>query len=507
VIRLFTGALIAMAATFAVSTQAAQPPPSVQSENPAPLPAIEPVKLLVITPQLFADPLRPLVAHKNKTGMPARLLTLESVRWDYSGRDDPEKLKRAIAHAHKGAGARYVMLVGDASLMPVRYRQVQQMSSDAPHTGTYNPSELYYANLYRDHVPGNLADDPVAIRHSDEFDSWDGDGNGRFNEQHWNNDAVSYNPDRVDGCPDIALGRVPAHTPQEVRNYVAKVIRYESGDNSSAGFGHFTFVADKGYDGSQHLCDDIIADSIVRAFPKSSVFERLYLNCAPNEFVGAPWSRGDFTAIDIATTRSWWITYLGHAGPKFWAIYENGRGYDDGRVGNLKGSGALPIVFTIGCESGRFMSYAPSELYRDQQRRQHNFVWNGESRSWNDTATRQQSKAPLVVPQPYAYDFPAYSNRTFACSWLTASTGGAVAFFGQTLVCEADKGHDLEKELFLRYGAGDRVLGDLWLNGQWKYWLNNRRSENVFRHPRIFLGIMTFFGDPSLRLPEVRTVP
>jgi hypothetical protein len=41
---------------------------------------------------------------------------------------------------------------------------------------------------------------------------------------------------------------------------------------------------------------------------------------------------------------------------------------------------------------------------------------------------------------------------------------------------------------------------DLWLNGQRKYWLNNRRSENVFRHPRIYLGIMTLFGDPSLRL-------
>jgi hypothetical protein len=41
----------------------------------------------------------------------------------------------------------------------------------------------------------------------------------------------------------------------------------------------------------------------------------------------------------------------------------------------------------------------------------------------------------------------------------------------------------------------------LWLSGQRKYWLNNRRSENVFRHPRIYLGIMTLFGDPSLRLP------
>ena len=276
----------------------------------------------------------------------------------------------------------------------------------------------------------------------------------------------------------------------------------DAGDFKTHGFGRFTFIADKGYDGSQGMCDDIIGDSIVRAFPKTSAFEKLYLNCSPNEFVSAPWARGNFAAIDAATTRSWWITYLGHAGSRYWAIHENGRGYDDGRVGQLSGASVLPIVFTIGCESGMFMTYAPSETYRDEQQRRHRFVWHGESRAWDDQETGQKIKAPLIAPQPYAYDFPGISNRTFACSWLLSSPGGAIAFFGETLVCEDDKGQDLEKELFLRYGAGDRILGDLWLNGQRNYWINNRASENVFRHPRIYLGIMTMFGDPSLPLPS-----
>jgi hypothetical protein len=461
-----------------------------------------PAKLLVIAPPAFAGVLQPLIAHKNQTGMSALLVTIESLREGFPGKDDPEKIKRGIAYACEKLDTRYVMLVGDASLVPVRYRQVQQVPKDAPLDGTYNPSELYYANLYQGHMPGDAVDDPRAIRDSGVFDSWDSNGNHRFNEQHWKDDALSYNPDRVDGCPDVALGRLPAHTVQEVRNYVAKVIRYESGDFNAAGFGDFTFIADKGYGGSQQMCDDIITGSIAIAFPKSSVFEKLYLNCSPNEFVGAPWARGDFAAIDAATTKSWWITYLGHAGPRYWAIYENGRGYDDGRVGKLKNAGVLPVVFTIGCESGMFMSYAPSETYHDQQQRRHKFVWHGESRTWDDQVTGENIKAPLTVPQPYAYDFPGSSNRTFACSWLMSSAGGAIAFFGETLVCEDDKGHDLVKELFLRYGAGDRVLGDLWLYGQRKYWINNRASENVFRHPRIYLGIMTLFGDPSLRLPS-----
>ena len=85
------------------------------------------VKLLVIAPQSFAEVLQPLIAHKNDTGMPARLVTLESLRVSFPGKDDPEKVKRAIADAHERLGARYVMLVGDASLMPGRYRQVQQI--------------------------------------------------------------------------------------------------------------------------------------------------------------------------------------------------------------------------------------------------------------------------------------------------------------------------------------------------------------------------------------------
>jgi hypothetical protein len=48
--------------------------------------------------------------------------------------------------------------------------------------------------------------------------------------------------------------------------------------------------------------------------------------------------------------------------------------------------------------------------------------------------------------------------------------------------------------------GGERVLGEMWLKGQQQYWRDFERDENVFQAPRIYLGIMTFFGDPSLRL-------
>jgi len=189
---------------FPISVRATPLPLAAPGETPEPLhPVTGIVKLLVIAPQSFVDVLQPFIAHKNKTGLPARVLTVESLRASYAGGDDPEKVKSAIAQAHQKLGVQYVMLVGDASLIPVRYRQVQQIPREATADGTYNPSELYYANLYQGHIPGPAANDPVEIRNSGIFDTWDRNRNGRYNEQHWKDDAVSYNPDQVDGCPDV----------------------------------------------------------------------------------------------------------------------------------------------------------------------------------------------------------------------------------------------------------------------------------------------------------------
>ena len=67
-------------------------------------------------------------------------------------------------------------------------------------------------------------------------------------------------------------------------------------------------------------------------------------------------------------------------------------------------------------------------------------------------------------------------------------------------------GTELVEGVMQRYLAGERTLGDIWRAGQQMYWhahLNTRRSSDnswAFAEPRIYLGIMTLFGDPSLRL-------
>ncbi len=477
------------------------PAPAAAAPERAFIGAASPTRLIVVAPQSFLTELSPLIAHKNATGMPAFGVAVESLCESFPGRDDPERIKRALAWSHEHLGTEFVMLAGDASLVPVRFRQVQQPTADANLDGTYNPSELFYANLYHDHEPGPVRDDPCSIRHTGGFDSWDGDGDGLYDEQHWAEDAVSYNPDRVDGCPDLAVGRIPAHSAVELRTYVEKVIAYETRKPGPGWVHRYAFLADKQYPGSTEMCDEIVASSAERPLGHAQDLARLLLNCDAAETIAAPWTKGSFDQIDETVSNSWWVTYLGHAGARFWAVFEAGRGYDDGRVHALKNARNLPIVFAIGCESGMFSQWEPCGRYRDEGATLHEFVWHEAESTWEDKANGKTWPKRLVVPQPHAYDLPDEGDRTFACSWLLRPGGaGAIAYFGESLVCENDKGAELLKAMLRRLEAGDRILGDVWRNGQRTYWLNNRANQNVFRNPRIYLGIMTLFGDPSLRL-------
>jgi len=118
--------------------------------------APQPCPLLVIAPQAFVGEgrLPAFLAHKNATGMPAHLVSVDSLLnpLEASGpQAHPWQIKRLIARAHERLGTRYALLAGDASHIPVRHRFVAEGDGGMAKgfTGTFNPSDNYYANLYR----------------------------------------------------------------------------------------------------------------------------------------------------------------------------------------------------------------------------------------------------------------------------------------------------------------------------------------------------------------------
>jgi hypothetical protein len=211
---------------------------------------------LVVADASFTQVLKPLLAHKKDTGMPAVLLTVQQAKTHFKGKDDPEKIKRAIAYAHEHLGIRYVLLAGNPSLVPVRF-WFRKNADKGPDwirwsDGCYLPTDLYYSNLYRGHRKAGASVNLLKPT----FDTWDLNGRryGKFNEIEWyGRGALTYNPDQVDGCPDVALGRVPARSAGDMKVYVEKVIGYESaliptGPQVKSTSRLITFLAHKGYD-------------------------------------------------------------------------------------------------------------------------------------------------------------------------------------------------------------------------------------------------------------------
>lgn len=263
--------------------------------------------LLILAPDEFMPALEPLVAHKNKTGMPTNAIAISKLKPYFEGRDDPAIIKRAIRYAYENLSTKYVMLAGDAHSVPVRYMFMHLLSHSyelggpiVPTNGAYIPLDNYYVNLY--HHTGTYPG-----LENGGFDDWDANGNGLYNEGTWLDPhaLTTSNPDQVDGFPDLVVARVPAHTAQDLTAYVNKIIYYETSTRTP----RFTFVADEQYPGATNDVASVVKNSGV------SVSNYLEIETPP---VASGWVGAAATEVATAASTSTWVGYIGHGGPHEW---------------------------------------------------------------------------------------------------------------------------------------------------------------------------------------------
>jgi hypothetical protein len=210
--------------------------------------------MVIIAPEKFSKNLQPLIDHKNNHGIRTILKTTESIYSEFSGRDQPEKIKYFIKSAIENWNISYVLLVGGKKsiltgnwgtegprqpndnlwYLPVRYNNLLDATGEA---GCL--TDLYFADIYK--VEG---DETV-------FDDWDSDGNNVFAE--WNLDAK----DTLDLYPDVAVGRLACNSNYEVKIMVDKIITYEStGPEDKPWFNTIVGVGGDGFDDRPPLGDD-----------------------------------------------------------------------------------------------------------------------------------------------------------------------------------------------------------------------------------------------------------
>jgi hypothetical protein len=509
-----------------------------------------PINLLVIAPEQFLAAVQPLVHHKNSTGMTAAAVSVESCTGFFVGADYPERIKRAIQVAHEALGTRYVMLVGDAAHFPVRFwfdwnltppyysggitpKYKDGLTIPCDPMGTYIQSDLYYASLY--HHTGIYPN-----MQSGAFDDWNKSGRGLYNQAWRDNTALitagvlntALNPDDVDGYPDIAVGRLPARSVADVTSYVNKVIAYETRPNS--GVRRFTFVHDWQYSGislttnitSQSGLQERFVDLTYLLFENSDLPgnppptpSRAFAVPPPPPFVNATNSE-----IAAAARASTWVSYVGHGSPNALGLYG---GFGWGDLAPAAQESQLPIVFAAGCQTSLFMLnlpwYTPDTFIDSTGKERGPFLINplalpnepgvvitdrATQQSWGSGAGNY-TPLPVPTPKPNAINV---ANGCWADPWLfDTAPGGAIAYFGDHCVAPDDYPVEIETHFLKAYvNAAHPVLGSLYLTAQQQYWAGPHNADastpglgDYHGIPRLYLGWMVFFGDPSLRLPSL----
>ncbi len=164
-------------------------------------------QFLVITTNALKSAFTPLLTHRASSaggGFTTYITTVEDIASGQSGRDLAEKMRNYIKGCYTNYGTQYVVLGGDAD-GPQASQAVPTRGCPATvgsYSDSYIPTDYYYACL---------------------DGTWDNDNDNIFGES---TDGVSGGD--IDWLAEVAVGRIPADTTQEVQNAINKIIAYDT---------------------------------------------------------------------------------------------------------------------------------------------------------------------------------------------------------------------------------------------------------------------------------------
>lgn len=429
-----------------------------------------PQGLLIVVPEALRGGLDEYVQHKTKQ-LPVRVAVLETILREQDGADDPERLKRFIFDLWKYERLGYVLLVGDADVLPVRYMVLDRITPAAFDYAFY-PSDLYYADL---------------ARRSRVFENWNaqkesfhanyyGEVRGEKNKE----DPINY--DEIDYLPEAAVGRWPVSTVEEVKLVADKTMRYERGilEGRRADAKRIAFVCVGGWVD----CRDDLDRMASGLSPDWTVVKRYYSDERKKYETPAP------AGAEVVSLMNDGVGVICHAGHG-----ENLSWHDSFALKDMEAvnnADALPIVFSAGCHTGRFATLPPYEPYIDIQGVEHAGSDHG-----------QVFKEP--PPPPAAYQKGKYNRPGLGEGLLRKGPSGAVAYIGCNTGSQPCALTLMEG--FVE-GLKQERLGDCWNEAIRHYYAKERLGQLKptadWYPPSVFFQGMKFmlFGDPSLVLPS-----
>jgi hypothetical protein len=441
---------------------AALAPGVVRSEEPSR------TAMVIVAPRVFHPALESYRVYR-AAERPTELVALEDVLSQTQGSDDPERLKRWLFDAWKSRGARYVLLVGDADVVPVRYMVLDRVTPPAFDYAFY-PSDLYYAD--------------VATR-SGEFDDW----NARCDDFHAHyygevrgekNKSDPINFDSIDYRPELAVGRWPVSTAEEAERVARKTMSYERGviEGTARGLRRAAFVAVPGWVDTRARMDQWLT-RLPEGWTGTRLFGADSTTTPPDEA----------HVVEQLNEGASLVFHAGHGHDNGW---EGSLGV--GALARLKNAAGLPVVLSAGCSTARFATLPPYEPYCDVEGVEHKGTNAGES-----------FDAP--PPPPAVYALGRYNMSGLGERLVRDSENGAVAYIGCNTGSQPCGLTLLDGFSLALRDLPEPRLGDCWARVIDHYYEAEHLATivpNADWYPAsIFFQGMKFmvFGDPALRLP------
>lgn len=427
--------------------------------------------LLIVAPQRFHTALKDYASHRAAT-LPCRLVALERVLSGSRGRDDAEKLKRYLYAAWRTEGIGYVLLVGSPELLPIRYMALDRITPEAFNYAFY-PSDLYYGDV---------------ARQDGSFDDWNGstssfhrDYYGEVRGEANKDDPMNY--DGVDYRPEIAVGRWPARDLSDVRTIARKSIAYEQSlSEPSRRSPRAALFAVGGWVDSRDMMDSLAT----RLSEPWEARKRYYDGDGRSPGTPPPDRDrllGDFNeGVEL-------IVHAGHGTDTEWE-----QCFSVADLRKINNSSRVPVVFSVGCNTGRFATLPPYEPYTDVRGRSHRGTNKGE-------------KFSSPPPPPDVYQPDKLYTAGFGDLLLRQSLNGAVAYIGCDTGAQPCALTLLDGFITALSSVPSVRIGDCWAAAVSHYWeaenLAGLKPDDGWYPASIFFQGMKFnlFGDPSLPMP------
>ncbi|HXU77020.1 MAG TPA: C25 family cysteine peptidase [Methylomirabilota bacterium] len=426
--------------------------------------------LAIVAPTAFHPALQEFAARKRQR-MTVDLFSLEQILKGGRGVDDPERLKHFLYDRWRNHGLGYALLVGDVDVLPVRYMVLDRVTPAAFDYAFY-PSDLYYGDL---------------ARRDGGFEDWNGQKEsfhaGYFGEVRGEkNKGDPINFDRIDYRPEIAVGRWPVSTPEQVRLLAAKTMAYEDGMRTNpAGNRRAAFLAVGGWVDSRPLLD-----KLGERLDGWQIEKRFYADPGQSAGSATPTRKG---VRDLFNQGVGLIVHAGHGQSDAWEQCFSVRD-----LAVIHNASQLPIVISAGCSTAYFAPLPPYGAYLDVAGKEHE-------------GTDRQEVFHAPPPPPAPYQRGRFNPTGLGEQLLTAGPNGAVAYIGCNTGSQPCALTLVEGFVTAIAEAEQPRLGDCWASAIGHYFEKERLASltpnDDWYPPSIFFQGMKFmvFGDPTLEIP------